>query len=219
MVAPVPGTPAPSGTGRVLYAFPPSGNCQRVRVFLSMLGLPFEERMIDIRRGDQRDPAFLALNPAGLVPVLVEDGRLLRDSHAILVWLAARHGGERWWPTDPWELARRMQWLAFSANEIHNGPNMLRRHHRLGVAIDVATTTRRTLDAMGLLEAHLASREWLEGDQASIADIAVYPYVEALPDAKLGLEPWPAVRAWLGRIAALPGWLPMPQPAAAPARP
>ena len=67
---------------------------------------------------------------------------------------------------------------------------------------------------MSFLEAHLATRAWLEGDEASIADIAVYPYVEALPDARMSLEPWPAVRAWLARIAALPGWLPMPQPAA-----
>ena len=205
------------GVSRVLHAFPPSGNCQRVRVFLSMLGLPFEERMVDIRTGAQRDPAFLALNPAGLVPVLVEDGRVLRDSHAILVYLASAHGGERWWPTDPWTLAQRMQWLAFSANEIHNGPNMLRRHHRLGLAIDVEATTARTLAAMAVLEARLTVRDWLEGDAVSIADIAVYPYVEALPDAKLSLDPWPATRAWLARIAALPGWLPMPQPAPRPA--
>jgi len=202
---------------RVLHAFPPSGNCQRVRVFLSMLGLPFEERMVDIRTGAQRAPAFLELNPTGLVPVLVEDGRVLRDSHAILVYLARRYGGERWWPQDPWALAERMQWLAFSANEIHNGPNMLRRHHRLGLAIDVEATTARTLAAMAVLEARLSGRDWLEGDAVSIADIAVYPYVEALPDAKLPLDPWPATRAWLARIAALPGWLPMPQPAPRPA--
>ena len=198
---------------RVLHAYPPSGNCQRVRVFLSMLGLPFEERLVDIRRGDQRAPAFVALNPAGLVPVLVEDGRVLHDSHAIRVWLAARYGGERWWPSDPWALAQRMRWLAFSANEIHHGPNMLRRHHRLGTPIDVEATTRRTLDAMATLEARLHGRDWLEGDAASIADVAVYPYVEALPDAKLSLDAWPAVGAWLGRIAALPGWRPMPSPA------
>ena len=197
---------------RVLHAFPPSGNCQRVRVFLSMLGLPFEEHLVDIRRGDQHAPAFRALNPAGLVPVLVEDGRTLRDSHAILLWLARRYGGARWWPDDPWTLARQLQWVFFSANEIHHGPNLLRRHHRLGTPIDVLATTRRTLDAMATLEARLQGRDWLEGDAASIADIAVYPYVEALPDAKLPLEPWPAVRAWLARIAGLPGWLPMPQP-------
>ena len=197
---------------RVLHAFPPSGNCQRVRVFLSMLGLPFEERLVDIRRGDQRSPAFLALNPSGLVPVLEEDGRVLHDSHAILVWLAARYGGERWWPADPWALARRMRWLAFSANEIHHGPNMLRRHHRLGTPIDVELTTRRTLDAMAILEARLAGREWLEGDALSIADVAVYPYVEALPDAKLSLAAWPAVRSWLERIAASPGYVGMPSP-------
>jgi len=202
---------------RVLHAFPPSGNCQRVRVFLSMLGLPFEERLVDIRAGAQRAPSFLAMNPSGLVPVLVEDGRVLRDSHAILLYLAREHGGERWWPQDAWALGERMQWIAFSMNEIHHGPNMLRRHHRLGLAIDVEATTRRTLDAMAVLEARLATREWLEGDAVSIADIAVYPYVEALPDAKLSLAPWPAVRAWLARISALPGWLPMPGPQPRPA--
>ena len=198
----------------MLYAFPPSGNCQRVRVFLSMLGLPFEERLVDIRRGDQRTPGFLALNPSGLVPVLLEGGRVLRDSHAILLWLARAHGGARWWPSDPWTLAQQLQWVFFSANEIHHGPNMLRRHHRLGTPIDVEATTLRTLEALATLEARLRDREWLEGDAASIADVAVYPYVEALPDAKLALDAWPCVQAWLARIAALPGWLPMPLPKA-----
>ena len=184
--------------GRVLYAFRFSGNSQRVRVFLSMLGLPFEERPIDIRQAEQRRPEFLAINPAGLVPVLIEDGRVLTDSHAILVWLAQRHGAGQWWPGDPWDLALVMQWLSFSANEIHHGPNLLRRHHRLGLPIDVEATTQRTLAVMQRL-----------------ADIACYPYVEALPDARLSLEPYPAVRAWLGRIASLPGYRPMP--AAAPA--
>ena len=87
--------------GRVLYAFRFSGNSQRVRAFLWMLGLPFEERSIDIRQGEQRHPEFLAINPAGLVPVLIEGGRVLTDSHAILMWLAQRYGGSRWWPADP----------------------------------------------------------------------------------------------------------------------
>ncbi|MBK8766043.1 MAG: glutathione S-transferase [Burkholderiaceae bacterium] len=201
--------------GRVLYAFRFSGNSQRVRVFLSMLGLPFEERPIDIRQAEQRRPEFLAINPAGLVPVLIEDGRVLTDSHAILVWLAQRHGAGQWWPGDPWDLALVMQWLSFSANEIHHGPNLLRRHHRLGLPIDVEATTQRTLAVMQRLEDRLTGRDWLELGRPTLADIACYPYVEALPDARLSLEPYPAVRAWLGRIASLPGYRPMP--AAAPA--
>jgi glutathione S-transferase len=181
-----------------------------VRVFLSMLALPFEEREIDIRRGEQRAPAFLELNPAGQVPVLVEDGRVLCDSHAILVWLAARYGGPQWWPDDPWALAQVMRWLAFSANEIHNGANLLRRHRRLGVPIDVEAVTRRTLDTLDRLEVHLLEREWLELGRPTLADIACYPYVETLPDTCLSLAPYPALRAWLARIAALPGYRPMP---------
>ena len=198
------------GVDRVLYAFRFSGNSQRVRAFLWMLGLPFEERSIDIRQGEQRHPEFLAINPAGLVPVLIEGGRVLTDSHAILVWLAQRYGGSRWWPADPWDLALVMQWLSFSANEIHHGPNLLRRHYRLGLPIDVEATTQRTLAVMHRLEARLGERDWLELERPTLADIACYPYVESLPDAKLALDPYPAVRAWLGRIAALPGYRPMP---------
>ncbi len=161
-------------------------------------------------------PAFPALNPGGLVPVLGEDGRVLRDSHAILLRLARAHGGERRWPEDPRAPARQLQWVSFPANEIHHGPNMLRRHHRLGTPIDVGATTRRTLDVLATREERLSGRDWLEGDVASIADVAVHPCVEALPDAKLSLEPWPAVGARLARIAALRGWLPMPQPKAPP---
>ena len=196
--------------GRVLYAFRFSGNSQRVRAFLWMLGLPFEERSIDIRQGEQRHPEFLAINPAGLVPVLIEGGRVLTDSHAILMWLAQRYGGSRWWPADPWDLALAMQWLSFSANEIHHGPNLLRRHHRLGLPIDVEATTQRTLAVMHRLEARLGDRDWLELERPTLADIACYPYVETLPDAKHSLDPYPAVRAWLGRISALPGYRPMP---------
>lgn len=197
--------------GRVLWAFRFSGNCQRARTMLSLLGLDFEERPVDIRRGEQKMPGFLALNPLGLVPVLEDDGHLLRDSHAILVYLARRYGGERWWPSDPAALAEVMQWLFFSANEIQNGPNMLRRHYRLGLQIDVPAVQRRTIEVLDTLQARLASREWLEHGQPTLADVACAPYIESLGDARISLDAHPAVACWLGRCAALPGWASMPQ--------
>src|SRR5262245_34792401 len=104
-----------------LHYMPPSGNAYKVRILLSLLGVPHEKVMLDSRKREHKSPEFLKLNPRGEVPVLEDDGTVLWDSSACLVYLARKHGGEQWLPTAPAEMAQVMQWVALAGNEIQFG--------------------------------------------------------------------------------------------------
>lgn len=125
-----------------LYEFPLSGNCHKVRLLLSLLGLDYRSHVLNGAEREQKTPAFLALNPFGQVPVLADGGTVLRDSQAILVYLARRYGGPDWWPDDPAALAGTVAWLSVAANEMAHGPNALRLHHRFGRPLDVPAARR-----------------------------------------------------------------------------
>ncbi len=101
-----------------LYDMPLSGNCHKVRLLLSLLDLPYQIQAVDLRGGEQRGPAHLQRNPFGQVPVLDDDGRIIRDSQAILVYLAKRFGGEQWWPDDAHTLAQIAAWLSTAATKL-----------------------------------------------------------------------------------------------------
>ncbi|MGR8942370.1 MAG: glutathione S-transferase family protein, partial [Gammaproteobacteria bacterium] len=98
-----------------LYDVPPSGNCHKVRLLLSFLALPYQTRPVNLVDGEQHSPDYLRVNPFGQVPVLDDDGLTVRDSQAILVYLAKRYGGEKWWPEDAFRLAQIAAWLSTAA--------------------------------------------------------------------------------------------------------
>ena len=104
-----------------------SGHCHRAELMLRLLGLPYEYRTIDLRKGEHRTPAFLALNPFGTVPV-IEDGEIIvPDSVAILVYLASRYdSARRWLPADPIGAAKVQRWLSVAQGPVFNGPNTAR---------------------------------------------------------------------------------------------
>lgn len=193
-----------------LYSHPLSGNCHKVRLLLSMLKLDHEETVVDLLKGAHKSPDFLALNPLGQVPVLVDGDATLRDSQAILVYLARKHGGEAWLPTGALELARVVQWLSFAANEVAHGPNMARLHFLLGVPMDIEAVQERARGVLRLLDQHLASRAWLELERPTIGDLAVFPYVGLAPEGKVPLDDYHHVTAWIQRIRELPGYVSMP---------
>jgi glutathione S-transferase len=120
-----------------LYDMPLSGNCHKVRLLLSLLALAYQTRPVDLLGGEQRSSDYLQLNPFGQVPVLDDDGLTIRDSQAILVYLAKRYGDEQWWPDDAYRLAQIVAWLSIAANEIFHGPALLRVHHKFGRDIDI----------------------------------------------------------------------------------
>jgi glutathione S-transferase len=197
-----------------LYEFAPSGNCHKVRLMLGLLGLAWRSVAVDGSARAQKSAAFLALNPFGQVPVLVDGTVTVRDSQSILVYLARRYGGEQWLPADPAAMAEVIAWLSVASYEVWQGPAMVRAFHKFGRDVDLGRATALMVELFGVLEQRLAARPWLALDRPTIADVAVYPYVALVPEGKVDLAPWRAIVAWLGRVRSLPGYVGMPGMAA-----
>ncbi|MBV1858745.1 MAG: glutathione S-transferase family protein [Nannocystaceae bacterium] len=195
-----------------LYEHPISGHAHRARAFLSLLGVEFESVVVDLMAGEHRKPDFLALNPLGQVPVLVDGETVVRDSTAILVYLALSHDPEgRWLPRDPGLAAHVQSWLSVSSRELWAGPGAARRVKLFAAELDYDAAVSTTNAALGsLFEPHLTAQKWLVGPGPTIADIACYSYIRIAPEGGVSLEPYPSVRAWLQRLEALPNFVPMP---------
>jgi glutathione S-transferase len=193
-----------------LYMTPSSGNAYKVRVLLSILKLPCEQKEVDWAGKEHKSPAFLKLNPRGQVPVMDIENKVFWDSTAHLVYLARKHGGEQWLPTDPLGMAEVMQWMAFAQDEVQFGLQWARGAKKgMKAAALFEEYEPHARRAMDMLEAHLASHDWLALGRPTVADIAVYPYVKRAPDAGFAMAAYPQVAAWLARCEALPGWIPL----------
>lgn len=194
----------------VLYDLEVSGNCYKVRLFLALIGQDCTLRPVAFLEGEHKRDDFASRNPFGEIPVLVDGDIILRDSQAILVYLARNFGREDWYPADPVDEALVLQWLMVAENEIARGSNDARLHDKFGYEIDVEEARLKAARVLHILNAHLTGREWLEFDRPTIGDIACFPYVALSHEGGVSLEPYPAVGAWVGRIKALPGFIPMP---------
>jgi glutathione S-transferase len=194
-----------------LHDFALSGHCHRVRLMLSLLQLPYQSIAVDLAHGEHKQPPFLALNPFGQVPVLRDGDVVIADSNAILVYLATRYGGERWLPRDAVGAAAVQRWLSVAAGEIAYGAAAARAHVVFGSPCDVAAVTGRARKLLQRMDATLARQPFLTGDAPTIADVAGYSYTAHAPEGDVDLQPYPRVRAWLARIEALPGFVPMPR--------
>jgi glutathione S-transferase len=192
-----------------LYDLEPSGNCYKVRLFAALAQIPLDIVPVDFMAGEHKKPPFLAMNPWGELPVLVDDAVTLRDSQAILVYLASKYGGEAWLPKHPAHMAEVVQWLSTAANEVQNGPGAARLVDKFGYAIDKADTVKRAARILPLIEARVATHPWLAMGRPTIADCAVFPYVALAPEGGVSLAPYPAIQAWIGRVKALPHFIPM----------
>jgi len=193
-----------------LYNMELSGNCYKVRLLCALLGLTYESTPIDLLQGEHKTAAFLQLNPRGQLPVLDDEGTIIWDSSAILLYLARRYGGERWLPLDAKAMAEVMQWLSLSQNEILYGLARARAVKKLGRPWDIEQCQALGKQGLTVLEQRLSGHFWLAGEQATIADIACYPYVALAPEGGVALAPYPSVREWLTRVANLPGYIAMP---------
>jgi len=192
-----------------LYDFEGSGNCYKIRLLLGMLGQPWERVPTDSVRGETLTDDFRRLNPRGQIPVLEDDGEVIWDSQAILVYLARRYGDERWLPTDALGEARVMQWLAVAENELLYGLARARVVLKFNRPFNLEECQAMGRSGLELLEGHLAGRDWLAADHPTIADVACYPYVALAPEGDLPLDGYPAIRGWLTRFQALDGYTPM----------
>lgn len=194
------------------YGMSSSGNCYKVKLALTQLARPFEWVEIDSINGGTRTKSFLAMNPNGKVPVLeIEPGVFLPESNAILFYLAE---GTHLMPSDHLERARVMEWL-FWEQYSHEPYIAVARKilHFLGKPADQAalydSCVVKGKAALDLMETHLKSRNFFAGEAYSIADISLYAYTHVAEDGGFKLSSYPAIRAWLARVEATPGFMPM----------
>ena len=193
-----------------LYEHELSGNAYKVRLFLSLLGAPFDTERIDLFKGAGQQPEYLAISALGQVPALVDGQDSIRDSQAILFYLARTRGNGRWLADDPLGQARTIAWLSFAANELANGPAALRVAVRFKRPVNTDWATAVTQRAFKLMQATLARQPWLmPGEHPSIADIACFPYIALVHEGNVSLADYPAIIAWCDRIRALPGFVGM----------
>jgi glutathione S-transferase len=194
-----------------VYSSSISGHCHRVRLFLSLLGLPFETVEVDLLAGEQRSPAFLRRNAFGQVPVIEDGDATLADSNAILLYLNERYAADpaRWLPREPLAAAAVQRWLSVAAGPLAEGPATARVIVLFGRSTDPAGPIQRAHRLLGVMETELATRPFLAGAHATLADLANYTYVAHAPEGNVSLDAYPRVRAWLARVEALPGFVPM----------
>ena len=198
-----------SQTPLILHGTPLSGHAHRVELLLRALDLPHRlaEAPAEIRRGD----AFRRLNPFRQIPVL-EDGEIvLADSNAIMVYLVKRYApGSEWLPDDPVVAAQVQRWLSVAAGEVMHGPGSARLIAQFGVSDDPDRAGRIAQRLLALMDEHLTGRAFLAADHPTIADLACFSYIAHAPEGGIPLHSYPAVRAWIARIEALPFFKPMP---------
>lgn len=169
-----------------------------------MLGLPFETVDVDLMKGAQKAPAFLALNPFGQVPVIEDGETVVPDSNAILVYLAQSYDESgRWLPGEPVAAARVQRWLSIAAGQLAFGPAVARVNVLFGRPDD-PKPKEISAALFANMDAHLAGSRFLAGDDATIADLAMYTYTSHAPEGGVTLEPWTHVRRWLADVESLP---------------
>jgi glutathione S-transferase len=194
-----------------LYGFRLSGHSHRAELGLSLLGLCYERIEVDLRRGEHKTPEFLRRNPFGQVPVLVDGGRVVADSNAILVYLASVYDPERrWYPADPLRGSAVQRWLSVAAGPLLTGAAHARLVALFNAKHDLVRAQATARQLFDVMEWHLrAEGGHLVGAQPTIADVALYTYTALAPEGHISLDPYPGIRTWLQAIESLPGFLPM----------
>jgi len=199
-----------------LYDLEVSGNCYKIRLFLSVLGIEYTRVPVDVKAGENKTSEFLEMNPNGLVPVLTDGEMTIYDSAAILVYLAKTYADEEWFPDEPIQLSNIIRWLTFEQNEVRYGLGRARAKllkmptplAQLGTLEDSQALARQALDIM---EKQLTQSDWLAGGlKPTICDIACYPYTAMSPDGGISLQPYTAVRRWMNKIENLEGYVALP---------
>ena len=196
----------------LLYDSQVSGNCYKVRLLLAHLGIAYERRELSVVDRSNRSEVLGDLNPAQRVPTLVlDDGRALGESGAILWYFAE---GTEFVPEDRYERAQMLQWMFFEQYDHEPALAVVRfwvaysgRPEAFADRLEERMAAGyRALDAM---ERHLDGREFFVGDRLSLADIALYAYTHVAPEGGFELDSYPAIGAWLDRVAAKPGHVPI----------
>jgi glutathione S-transferase len=191
-----------------LYHHPLSGHSHRAHLFLSLLGIPHEMIEVDLAKAAQKARGFLKLNRFGQVPVLDDNGTIIADSNAILVYVAKTHGRSDWLPEEPKAAAAVQRWLSVAAGQIAYGPAAARLITVFGAPFNAEEVIKRAHAVLKLIDEELTGQSWIAGATPTIADVALYSYIARAPEGNVNLGPYAQVKAWLARIEALPGFVP-----------
>src|SRR5690242_12053824 len=191
-----------------LYYHPLSGQFHRAHLSLSLIGVVHELVPVDLLAGAHKAPTFLKLNRFGQVPVLDDDGIIISDSNAILVYLAKKYHREDWLPETPEAAASVQRWLSVAAGQIAFGPGAARLVTLLGAKFDAEEVVGRAHAVLKVIDEELANRHWIAAAHPTIADVALYSYIARAPEGNVELSAYRNVEAWLCRIEALPGFVP-----------
>ena len=188
----------------VFYGFALSGHSHRVELFLKLLDLPYQAVWVDLAKGEQKAPDYVARHPFGQVPMIDDGGTVLWDSSAILVYLASKYDDGRWLPNDPVGRAEVQRWLSVAAGQLAAGPAAAR--------VCVIFKRGGDLDAMqegahrlfATMDAFLGAHDYLAAGRPTIADLAMYAYTAHAPEGGVDLALYPNIGAWISRLEALP---------------
>ncbi len=191
-----------------IHRNPLSGHAHRVELFAGLAGIDHELVDVDVLKGEHKQQPFLDINPFGQIPVIEHGDVTLADSNAILVYLAKTFAPD-WLPEEPEAAAQVQRFLSTAAGEIKYGPCTARLIVVLGAPLDAERAAAISAWAFERIEAHLQGRQWLVGDRPTLADVAIYSYTARAPEGNVSLDAYPEIRAWLARVEALPGFVPM----------
>ncbi|HUA25005.1 MAG TPA: glutathione S-transferase [Steroidobacteraceae bacterium] len=201
-----------------LYDYELSGNCYKVRLLIEFLGLAVERIPVEFYPAQEHKTAwFLAINPLGQLPVIDDDGLILRDAQAILVYLASKYDDlGRWYPRDSAELLGDIQmWLSFAA-DLNGTVALARLHDSFFHDCDVAHCRAAAHRLFRLIDQHLwfaeqIGQDWLcSPTHPTIADIACFPYIMLSEEGGVSRLPYPAIRRWTDRVKRIPRFTLMP---------
>lgn len=190
-----------------LYYHPISGHAHRARLFLSLIGADVELAEVDLSKAGHKTPEFLALNRFGQIPVLDDDGTVIADSNAILVYLARKFGRTDWLPQDAVGAAEVQRWLSVAAGQIAFGPAAARAITLFGAGFNADEVIGRAHGVLKLIDDELAGKSWIAAAHPTVADVALYSYIARAPEGNVDLSNYRNVTAWLERIEALPGFV------------
>lgn len=195
-----------------IYGDAASGNCYKIKLLCALLDIPHEWVAVDIMAGGTDTGTFLRMNPNGKIPVAeFDDGRYLAESNAIVNYLAR---GSALLPDDPWRLAKVQEWQFFE--QYSHEPyiavaRFIARYLGLPEARRAEYEAKQAggRKALGIMERQLTETPYLTGDDLATADISLYAYTHVAHEGGFDLAEFPAVQAWLARVAAQPGYVAM----------
>lgn len=193
-----------------LFTHPVSGHSHRAELLLALMGIPYKTEVIDLLSGQQKSAEYLAINPLGKVPAIIDGDTVVYDSNAILVYLALKYDPEKqWFPAKPEDAAAVIRHLSYASGPVEYGVANARLINILHVDMDINFAQHVATETLPWLENELNGKTFLVTDKPTIADVANYSYIAQAPEGDVDLDAYPNIKAWLKNIEMLPGFIGM----------